>query len=82
MIMMPYDWPWPIAAAHRPGRLLAPHRCSSTANGICGRSWASTPAITTGAARTSPASNDHLTKMTKSAFRWTCRFSGGRCSAA
>ena len=26
MIMMPYDWPWPIAAAHRPGRLLAPHR--------------------------------------------------------
>ena len=26
MIMMPYGWPWPIAAAHRPGRLLAPHR--------------------------------------------------------
>ena len=27
-------------------------------------------------------SNDHPTKMTKSAFRWTCRSSGGRCSAA
>jgi len=26
MIMMPYGWPWPITAVHRPGRLLAPHR--------------------------------------------------------
>ena len=26
MIIMPYGWPWPIAAAHRPGRLLAPHK--------------------------------------------------------
>jgi hypothetical protein len=26
MIIMPYGWPRPIAAAHRPGRLLAPHR--------------------------------------------------------
>jgi hypothetical protein len=25
MIIMPYGWPRPIAAAHRPGRLLAPH---------------------------------------------------------
>jgi hypothetical protein len=28
MIIMPYGWPRPIAAAHRPGRLLAPHRPS------------------------------------------------------
>ena len=26
MIIMPYGWPWPIDAAHRPGRLLAPHQ--------------------------------------------------------
>ena len=26
MIMMPYGWTLDIAAAHRPGRLLAPHR--------------------------------------------------------
>ena len=32
------------------------------------QSWASTPTITTGTARTSPASNDHPTKMTKSAL--------------
>jgi len=32
MIMMPYGWPWPIAAAHRPGRLLAPHRPGSGAS--------------------------------------------------
>ncbi len=24
MIIMPYGWPWPIDAAHRPGRLLTP----------------------------------------------------------
>jgi hypothetical protein len=29
MIIMPYGWPRPIAAAHRPGRLLAPHRRGS-----------------------------------------------------
>jgi putative transposase len=51
-------------------------------NGTCGQSSANTPAITTGSARTSPASNDHPTKTTKSAFRRTCRFSGTRCSAA
>ena len=26
MTIMPYGWPWPIDAVHRPGRLLAPHR--------------------------------------------------------
>ncbi len=26
MIMMPYGWTLDIAAAHRSGRLLAPHR--------------------------------------------------------
>ena len=26
MIIMPYGWPWPIDTAHKPGRLLAPHR--------------------------------------------------------
>ncbi|MGP7996156.1 MAG: hypothetical protein ACLPKI_02285 [Streptosporangiaceae bacterium] len=35
-----------------------------------------------GTARTSPARNDHPTRTTKSAFRWTCRFSGARCSVA
>ena len=30
-------------------------------------------------ARTSPASNGHPTETTKPTFRWTCRFSGGRC---
>jgi hypothetical protein len=29
MIIMPYGWPWPIAAAHRPSRLLAPRRRGS-----------------------------------------------------
>ena len=33
-------------------------------------------------ARTSPASNDRPTTTTKPAFRWTCRSSGGKCSAA
>jgi len=66
-------------APHEPS---APTGCSSTANGICGRSSASTPAITTGTARTSPASNDHPTRTAKSALRSTCRFSDGRCSAA
>ena len=45
-------------AAHEPS---APTECSSTANGIFYRSWASTPGITTGTGRTSPASNDHPT---------------------
>jgi len=35
-----------------------------------------------GHARTSPASNDPLTRTAKSARRWTCQFSGGRCSVA
>jgi hypothetical protein len=26
MIIMPYGWSWPIAAAHGPSRLLAPHK--------------------------------------------------------
>ena len=30
----------------------------------------------------SPASNDHPTKAAKSARRWTCRFSDGKCSVA
>jgi hypothetical protein len=29
MIIMPYGWSWPIAAVHRPSRLLAPHRQGS-----------------------------------------------------
>jgi hypothetical protein len=67
-------------AAHEPS---APTRCSSTASGTCGQSSErGTPVITTGTARTSPASNDPPTKTIKSAFRWTCRFSGERCSAA
>ena len=40
------------------------------------------PAITTGTARTSPASNDRPTGTTKPACRQTCQSSGGRCSAA
>jgi hypothetical protein len=31
MIMMPHSWPSHLAAAHRPGRLLAPHRLASLA---------------------------------------------------
>ena len=62
--------------------LAAPTECSSTANGTYGQSLASTPVITTGTARTSPASNDLPTRTAKSAFRWTCRLSGGRRSAA
>ena len=37
MIMMPYGWPWPIAAAHRPDRLLAPYRAVSVALGQVGK---------------------------------------------
>ena len=48
----------------------APTGCSSTANGTCDRYWASTPAITTATARTSPASNDHPTTTAKRARRW------------
>ena len=66
-------------AAHEPS---APTGCSSTANGTCGQSSASTPAITTGTARTSPASNDHPTTTARPARRWTCRSSGARCSVA
>jgi hypothetical protein len=31
MIIMPYGWSWPIAAAQRPSRLLTPHRRLATA---------------------------------------------------
>jgi hypothetical protein len=55
---------------------------SSPANGTCGRSWANTPAITTGTARISPASSDRPTTTTRPARRWTCQSSGTRCSAA
>jgi len=48
----------------------------------CYRSWTRTSPITTGTARTSPASNGRPTRAAKSAFRWTCLSSGGRCSAA
>ncbi len=37
---------------------------------------------TTGTGLTSPVSNDHPTRTSRAAPRWTCRFSGGRCSAA
>jgi hypothetical protein len=60
----------------------APTGCSSTANGTCGQSWASTPPITTGTARTSPASNDRLTRAAKSALHETCPSGGARCPAA
>ena len=49
-------------APHGPS---APTGCSSTTNGTCGRSSASTPAITTGTGPISPASNDHPTKAAK-----------------
>jgi hypothetical protein len=67
------------SARHQPS---APTGCSSTGNGTFGQSWASTPVTTTGTGRTSPASNDRPAETTKPAFRRTCRFSGGRCSAA
>jgi hypothetical protein len=59
-----------------------PTGCSSTANSTCGPSWASTPPITTGTARTSPASNDHPATTARPAPRWSCWFSGPRCSQA
>jgi hypothetical protein len=42
----------------------------------------STPPITTGAARTSPASNDRQATTAKSALHGICPFGGARCSAA
>jgi putative transposase len=42
----------------------------------------STPPITTGTARTSPASNDRPTRTAKSAFHGICPFGGARCSEA
>ena len=33
MIIMPYGWPWPIAAAHSPGGLLVPRTCNLTTSG-------------------------------------------------
>ena len=56
--------------------------CSSTANGTCGQSSASTQGVTTGTARTSPVGNDYPTTTARPASRWTCRSSGARCSAA
>ncbi len=56
----------------RTARAECTDRISSTTNDTCSQSSASTPPITTGIARTSPASNDHPTKITKLAFRWTC----------
>ena len=38
--------------------------------------------FTTGTGRTSPASSDRPTTTTRTARRWTCRFSGGQCPAA
>ena len=52
------------------------------ANGTFYRSWASTPGITTSTGRISPASNDHPTTTAGPTFRWTCRSSGGKYSAA
>ena len=46
------------------------------------RSSANMSAITTGTGLTSPVGNDHPTRTTRAAPRWTRRFSGGRCSAA
>jgi hypothetical protein len=64
---------------HEPSALTG---CSSTANGTCGRSSASMSVVTTGTGRISPASNDRPTETTKLTFRWTRRFSGGRCPVA
>ena len=66
-------------AAYEPS---APTGCLSTANSTCGPSSASTSATTTGTVPTGPASNGRPTVTTKSAFHWTCRFNGGRCSVA
>jgi Homeodomain-like domain len=69
--------PRPLARTVMPRDGYAPHEqsaptgCSSTANGICDRCWASMPAITTATARTSPASNDDPTTTAKRARRWT-----------
>jgi hypothetical protein len=60
----------------------APTGCSSTTNGTSGRSSASIPAMTTSTGPTSPASNDRLIRPTRLVLRWTCQFSGGRCSVA
>jgi hypothetical protein len=70
------DGSWTAQQAHEPS---APTGCSSTANGTFYRSWASTPGMTTGTGRTSPASNDHPTRAAWSTFRGTCRSSGGKC---
>ena len=73
----------PPGGAGRPGTMWTPPGgCSSTANGTCGQSSPDTPAITTGTAPTSPASNGRPTTTTEPTVRWTGRFSGGRCWAA
>src|SRR5260221_12460847 len=61
-----------------PRKPSAPTGCSSPPNGTFYRSLASTPAITTGTARTNPASSGHPAETTKSAFHLTCRSGGGK----
>ena len=58
MIIMPYAWSWPIAAAHRPSRLLAPHTSWSTANSTSGRSCPRTRGTITNTGRTSRGNKD------------------------
>jgi len=65
---------------HRASRVHRPD-AHLRANGTCDQSSASTPPITTGTARTSPANNDHTTRTVKSAHRWTCQSSDAKCSA-
>ena len=73
----------PPGGAGRPGTMWTPPGgCSSTANGTCGQSSPGTPAVITGTAPTSPASNGRPTTTTEPTVRWTGRFSGGRCWAA
>ncbi len=40
MIIMPYGWSWPIAAAHRPSRLLALHRVRRMLSPLVWQRWA------------------------------------------
>ena len=67
---------------YAPHEQSAPTGCSSTANGTCDRYWASTPAITTATARTSPASNDHPTTTCRSSCPSKLPCGDGKCSAA
>jgi len=65
---------------YAPREPSAPTGCPFTANGTCDQSSASTPPITTGTPRTSPASNDHPARTVKSAHRWTWQSSDAKCS--